>query len=154
VTRDLEGARRDIDRALEINPSFNYSREWKGYLQLALGVYEEAAATFGDLCTNTESDPYHPCFTYGAAFALLLANRPVAALPFIEEAVHARPYSRAFRLVQSEIAARAGDSALAAVARAEAEKLPGTPDAFVMRLPLPEAGEAIVKMLAPERAEV
>ncbi len=152
VTRDIERARRDIERAVEINPSFTYAREWQGNLQLALGSYEEAARTFGDLCKDTESDPYRPYFAYGAAFALLLAKQPIDALPFVEEAVHERPNSRPVRLLQAQVAAQAGDAPLAALARAAAEDLPRTPDAFAMQLPLPEDGRSILEILAPERA--
>jgi predicted Zn-dependent protease len=152
VTRDIEHARRDIERAVEINPSFTYAREWQGNLQLALGSYEEAARTFGDLCKDSERDPYRPYFAYGAAFALLLAKQPIDALPFVEEAVHERPNSRAVRLLQAQVAAQAGDAPLAALARAAAEDLPRTPDAFAMQLPLPEDGRSILEILAPERA--
>ena len=101
---------------------------------------------------RSERDPYRPYFAYGAAFALLLAKQPIDALPFVEEAVHERPNSRAVRLLQAQVAAQAGDAPLAALARAAAEDLPRTPDAFAMQLPLPEDGRSILRSLAPERA--
>jgi class 3 adenylate cyclase/tetratricopeptide (TPR) repeat protein len=147
--RDLEGARRDIQRMKRINPNYTLGYETEGLAELAAGAYDAAINALTQCVARSERDPFLPFRIFVLSVALVLAGRPKEAARAIGEAIELRHDCRAYWLLLAEAHARSGADAEADEARAMAARLPDRPDILAPRLPLPDGERALMSALAP-----
>lgn len=151
LSRDVAGARRDIDRMERINPGYVLKFEAQGMTELAAGAWPAAIEAFSRAASMSDGDPYLPIRLYGLATACLLKGEPDSAARHIAEAIELRSNARPYWLLLAEAKQASGDDAGARAARDEAARLPGDPDILAPELPLPDEAGALMADLAPAK---
>lgn len=146
---DLEGAESDIRRALKINPNYAWGLDTEGRINLALGNYSAAVASFDKAIVCDERDPWLPRRYFFKALAQFLSGNLPEAIETTKEAIELRPDSRAFWLLRAGIAADLTDREAERYAVSQAERLPAIPDFHAMWVNLPLAARSTLNRLNP-----
>lgn len=136
---DIDGARKDIERLANLNPSYVLGMEARGYVELLAGNWNEACTALAGAAARSEDDPFLPFRLYPLAIAHTLAGKPDLALKAISEATELRPTSRHFWLVKAWVLREAGRAEEAIKARDMADATPERADVLAQNLHLPTA---------------
>ena len=97
---DWEGAEREFQRALELNPNYAIGYAWYSELLTSMGRHDESIAATK---RARELDPLSPIMTHALAAALLGARRYDEALPLELSVVEQMPEYPAAHIVLAEI---------------------------------------------------
>ncbi len=97
IEGDLEGAERDFQRAIELDPEYATARHWYAWCLLALGRIEEATV---QLRRAQELDPLSPIITSALGTARYFAGDPKGAMAEYRRALELDPgFARAHLLL-------------------------------------------------------
>ena len=136
VLRDREVARRDIERALSLNPAYPPAYEYLGLIDLLAERYSEAANNLERAVQMSESDPLLPTRLYFLAVSLVCDDWPAEARAAIERAIQLSPSPRSFHLSRAYCCRAQGDEIAAEEADDVATDLPKQASALAPRPPL------------------
>ncbi|MGI9402620.1 MAG: tetratricopeptide repeat protein [Rhizobiaceae bacterium] len=135
---DLDGARKDVERLIQLNPGYVLGMEALGYIELIAGNWEAACKPLADASARSTDDPFLPFRLYPLAAAYMLAGQPDLALTAISDATELRPSCQHFWLVKAWILRESGNHSQAAKAAELAERASGNADILAQNLHLPE----------------
>lgn len=141
---DIEGARKDVERLIQLNPGYALGMEAYGYVEFFAGNWDKACEALTEVVTRSDDDPFLPFRLYPLAVAHVLAGRPDPALAAITEATELRPTCQHYWLVRAWILREMDKEAEAIKAAAAAEKASRSADILAQNLHLPpEVAEKI-----------
>ncbi len=140
----IEGARKDVERLIQLNPGYALGIEARGYVEFFAGSWDAACEALTDVVARSDDDPFLAFRLYPLAVAHMLAGRSAAALTVITEATERRPSCQHYWLVKAWILREMGKDAEAIRASEGAEMASERADVLAQNLHLPrEIGEKI-----------
>jgi len=137
MDRNADEAVLELDRAVNLSPSFAAAYGWRGFVKAHAGLSESAIADAGIAMRLSPKDPQNAVFVGTIGLAHYLADRYEEALSAAEETVRLRPgFVPAYRL-KCAILARSGRIAEAQAILSDVRKLQPDISASLLRRLLP-----------------
>jgi class 3 adenylate cyclase/tetratricopeptide (TPR) repeat protein len=144
---DVDGALKDVNRALALSPAYVNGYNLRGMVRLAGGEFEKAAQDFEKAIALSESDPYLPHLTYMQAVGLLCVGKPNRASELIGQAIELRPSLRTFHCLQAVCFRKMGNDEAAKESDMRALHLAKEPSILALRPPLPREHADLLSLL-------
>jgi TolB-like protein/Tfp pilus assembly protein PilF len=85
---DLHGARRELERAIELNPNYAAVHQWLAWVLEPFGEYDQAIS---ERKRGVELDPFSPIFNAGFGWSLILARRYPEAIAQLRKTIELEP---------------------------------------------------------------
>ena len=120
---NVEGARKDVRRIVQLNPGYVLGMEASGITELVAENWSAALGFLAEAVERSVDDPFLPYRLYPLAIAQAMAGDSQSALAAITEATELRPDCRHYWLVKAWIQREAGREPEAQEAREVAANL-------------------------------
>lgn len=146
---DIDGAQRDLDHMLRINPDYTIGYEVIGIVKLSAGDLDAALTALEACVQRSERDPYLPYRNYLLAVVQLIAGQVTEAIGTIEGAIEIRHDCWTFWRLLAEAHRRAGDPSEATTALETAAGLTERFDLQAPRLRFPPDTKELAAILTP-----
>ena len=152
---NVEGARKDVRRIVQLNPGYVLGMEASGITELVAENWSAALGFLAEAVERSVDDPFLPYRLYPLAIAQAMAGDSQSALAAITEATELRPDCRHYWLVKTWILREAGREREAQEASEVAANLVERADILAQDLRLPQGlRDAIGLPVQPFQPEV